>query len=509
MTQTPSRSDAAPPLLRRWWWLPIVLLSTILGVPRIFGEHWPSDSPYYQAIATEMARSGTWWSPMQGDLHYFNKPPLGFWIHGTLVAVFGDADWAARAPEAAFYVLTCLLVGWLARRLHGPGTGMLAGCILALTSEWVRCVGNFRLDFLHTLLLLTAAACWVKAFVPSERRASPLPWSIVAGVCIGLALMTKPLMGLAFPLLGLGWLWASGLLTRRAAALVVLGGVVGAIVALPWHASMLSLYGDAFARSYFWEQSFKRATGEMFHARPWYWYFQLIGGSRDVPESISPGLMLPIYLGALAGIAAVIARWRAGRARAGDALAALWTLVWFVSLCAFSGKQNFYLLVVHPGAAWLSAIAVAALAKRMVRSWSEWEVRRLARTGVVLMAAGLIWLLLVYPASVRRSLPRSLPADQLALIEFIENNRSKPMYNGALYYTEAAQIYLKSGVWPRSLVEWQPVAPDRVPAGALMIYREDQPASASADPADAEIFVVPIGGGTYTVRVRHAGAATK
>src|SRR2546428_9131620 len=40
-------------------------------------------------------------------------------------------------------------------------------------------------------------------------------------------------------------------LTRRAAALIVVSGVVGAVVALPWHASMLSLYGDAFARSYF------------------------------------------------------------------------------------------------------------------------------------------------------------------------------------------------------------------------------------------------------------------
>jgi 4-amino-4-deoxy-L-arabinose transferase-like glycosyltransferase len=499
--------------LRRWWWMPIALLSATIAAPRIFGEHWPSDAPYYQAIATEMAREGgsVWWSPMQGDLHYFNKPPLAFWIHGAMVAVFGDADWAARAPEAALYVLTCLLVGWLARRLHGPGVGMLGGCALALTSEWVRCIGNFRLEFLHTFLLLGAAACWVRACVPeaeSERAGGrAVAWSLAGGVCIGLALMTKPLIGLAFPVFGCAWLAASGLLTRRNAGLVMLSGICGAVVALPWHASMLALYGQDFSRAYFWEQSLRRATGEMFHARPADWYLRLIAGS--VPESIHPGLMAPIYLAALAGIVVVVTRWRRGRTRAGDALSLLWAAGWFGALCAFAGKQNYYLLVVHPGAAWLGAIAVAELGGRAARACSERRARAAAGVAAALSAVGFLAFAIVYVRSVSRRIERDLPPEQRALIEFIGANRGTPVYNGGLPYTEAALVYLKAGVWPRSLVEKMPVPPAQVPAGALMVYREDHPATSSADPADPEVFVAPVGGSMYTVRRRHGPDESK
>ncbi|HVU62641.1 MAG TPA: hypothetical protein VHC70_01600, partial [Phycisphaerales bacterium] len=328
-------------------------------------------------------------------------------------------------------------------------------------------------------------------------------WAIGAGVCIGGALMTKPLIGLGLPALGLAWLALAGMLTRRSAMIVLVSGAVGLLIALPWHVSMLAQYGESFSHVYFWEQSFQRATGERFHHRPWDWYFQLIAGRLD--ESINPGLMWPLYASAIAGLAVVAARWRSGVHRVGDALAAVWTLAWFIALCVFSAKQNYYLLVVHPGAAWLSAIAVAVGAKRVgavVRP-------ALARAAVVLAGVAAVAVAAVSSVKYVKDVPRSLPDDQRALVRFMAEHRGEAFYNGGLAYPEVALLYLKTGVWVRSLVEKAPVAPALVPSGALMVYREDHPASTSADPADPEVFNAPLGGGTYTVRRRHGDADVK
>src|ERR1051325_4086358 len=105
---------------RGWWVLPL-LVSCALAGPRLFGEHWPhSDAPYYQAIALRSVREGGWWTLMQGDLPYFNKPPLGFWAHSACVELFGERDWTFYLPDALWYVLACVLVGSVAARLSGP-----------------------------------------------------------------------------------------------------------------------------------------------------------------------------------------------------------------------------------------------------------------------------------------------------------------------------------------------------------------------------------------------------
>jgi len=468
-------------LLGRGWWTLPLLLSVSLALPRTFGPHWLADTPYYQAISAQMAREGTWWSPMQGGLHYFNKPPLDFWVHGLCARAFGDADWAAHAPDAAWYVLGCLLVGWLARRLHGPMLGVLAGCAMALTSDWVWRVSNFRLEFLHTLLLLSAVACWVEAFVEwgrsgegieRDKRGSAVRWCVLAGVCIGGALMTKPLIGLGLPVLGVAWLWASGLLTRRAAVLVGLSGLIGAAVAAPWHVSMFAMYGREFSGAYFFEQSLQRATGERFMVQPWWWYFK--HAVEGDPEAAPPWMMWPVYALAVAGLGVVM--WKRAcpigglsrERRAGDALAAVWTLTWLAALSVFASKRNYYVLVVHPGTAWLGAIAVGAVigfagrARPAVEAW----LRAAAVGG---LAAGVIIAVLGVREAVRAG-GGAGPAEREQLMAFLREHSARQIYNADLPYQTAALAYIKAGIWPRSLRERTPVARDEIPVGALMVF---------------------------------------
>ena len=500
---------------RGWWFLP-ALLAFSIALPWVFGERWYADTPYYQAIATQMVREGCWWSPMQGDLHYFNKPPLGFWTHAILIAGFGNPDWAVHAPEAVFYMLTVLLVAWLGKRLHGVPTGVLAGCAMALTNDWVWRISNYKLDFPHTLLLLAACACWVRAFVPEHaepggtgglppvsnagRRSTggkppvpPVMWCVLAGLCIGGALMVKPLMGLGLPLLGAAWLGLAGLWRADRVRGLALSAAVGTAVALPWHASMVWLHGRAFVQTYLLDQSMKRATGEMFEAQPWWWYFgHAVAGD---PDAAPPWTMWPIYGLALAGLAVVAWRWRraAGAGvRAGDALAAVWTIAWFSALSIFAGKHNYYVLVVHPGTAWLAGIACASLIAGMGRACGERFAVGLPRGAAVLGVLACAALLARTPHAVHKA-RRELPVPERdAFIASLRERPGLPVYNCALPYRMAALAYIQVGVWPRSVVEREPMAPELVPSGALMVYRRDmlgrKAFEKNLDPNDRVLF---------------------
>ncbi len=506
---TPRRFRPGRFLTQRGWWVLPLVLAIALATPWTFGARWYTDAPYYQAIATQMAREGgsTWLSPMQGDLPYFNKPPLAFWIHAVLVKAFGDADWAAHLPEAVCYALVCLQVGWLARRMHGSLTGFFAACAMALTSEWVVRVSNFKLDSLHTVLLLGAMMCWARAFVPhrgdaDRTTATPVRWCVLAGVCLGAALMTKPLYALALVPFALAWLWGSGLLTSRRAALVLLSGAIGAALAAPWHVWMVAHHGQAFVKAYIHEQTVQRALGEFHDHQSWDWYLRLIAGT--IAEAERPERMWPIYALALAGLGVVAWGWARGAlvsraARAGSILAAMWTVGWFVGLSLFGGKRNYYLMVVHPGTAWLAGLAIAegvrVLGRVSVERNGRWSIAvRCVRGAAVagLVASVILIVRLPWAVAEARRSQEAPERDEFMRYVREQHGHGEAIYDCGLSYRTASLTYIEAGVWPRALTERVGRTPHDVPVGGLMCYRADKLAEGSfgtyVDPADELLF---------------------
>ncbi len=506
-------------LLDRGWWALPLLLSVALAIPWVCGERWYSDASYYQAISTQMARETTWWSPMQGDLPYFNKPPLAFWMHGALVKVFGDADWAAHLPEGVAFVAVCLLTGWLARRFHGALVGVLAGCAMALTNDWIVRVSNFKLDLLHTMWLLGALACWVPVLFPAREAAAQTPqargrewaWMLGAGACIGAALMTKPLYAAGAGLIALLWLWLAGQWSVRRAVMVAASVGVGVLIAAPWHVSMCMSYGERFLHAYIHQQTVERAMGELHDRQPWYWYLQLIAGT--IGEAIEPRKMWVIYGLAIVGmIVASARRRRVGiPVRAGDALAVLWTVLWFVSLSLFGGKRNYYLLVLHPGTAWLAAIAMGWMIARAGDAIGRERVQGVLRVAAIAgLIAGVV-LLVRAPSLVAKGHRELSVPERNEFMAFIRSQHAagRAVYDCGLSYRIASLAYIQAGFWPRVPSERTGYTPAAVPAGGLMAYKSDMLEKGAfgtfVDPRDRLVFRSSPDG-QYTVHERYAGA---
>src|SRR4051812_17905305 len=206
------------------------LLLLMVTIPHLNQGDFRRDTGRYAAVGLSMWRDS---SPLRPQLNpetpYFEKPPLALCIHGFFLRVFGVHLTVARAPSilAAFGII--IFNGLIVRMLATRAEAMASGLVLALTYEFFRRTREISLDLWQLFFLMMAAFLVVRAAKSDKRQLLAL-----AGVPIGLALLCKPLVGLALlPILGF-WLV---LLGRRSwcAWLVFWTLPVALAVALPWH----------------------------------------------------------------------------------------------------------------------------------------------------------------------------------------------------------------------------------------------------------------------------------
>jgi 4-amino-4-deoxy-L-arabinose transferase-like glycosyltransferase len=227
---------------------PLVLAALLLFFPGIHSTPFRDpDEGLYGAIAREMVDRGDWLTPRFNGLPYLEKPPLYHWLTGLTYLAFGYSEWGARLWAALGALGTVILTALMGREAFGPKVGFMGGLICA-TSLGVFFYSRFvGVDPLFIAFLTMALFCtlrWV-------RRGGALP-VIGAYVGVALAVMTKGLLGLLFPVVIIG---GTILLLRHRLilrgfpwwGLVLLAGLV-----LPWHV-LVSRANPGFLRYYLLE----------------------------------------------------------------------------------------------------------------------------------------------------------------------------------------------------------------------------------------------------------------
>lgn len=485
-----------------WTYLAPLTLATALYLPGIFFPKWMTDGGLYAAVSLRMARTGEWWTPMQANATYFNKPPLAFWTHALFVRVLGEADWVLRLPNLLSALACVALLVSIVKRLHGPRVALLAGVLLALTAEYIWRISRFRLDYMHTALMLgcvrlavegTIGAC--QAPGPGVRPGMPpraKALLAVSGVPIGLAMLVKPIFGLLAIVLMALWvvLWRASTPSRANSPRPpwsVIGwlGVAAAgalATAAPWHLGMWLRHGDAFIERFFIGESLTRATGERFGREPWWWYLHyLIFNAGEVGQRlrIAAGA---VYWPVLACAVLALAWWALGRrlaprlSKRGGLLAQVYTFGLLVALSAFSDKRGWYLIPLYPGIAWIGAMWIAAVLPRGAMR-RVWRLSGVAGAGVLMLTIAL---------GLRFERGQARTPDLSGVIGFVEAHREGEFWNGSLHRYENSPIYIRTGVWPKLLEDpntgerWTPRA------GDYLVY--DLTRSPKPEPADRVVL---------------------
>ena len=319
--------------------------------------------------AAEMLRSGDWLvARYDGQPDLWNtKPPLLLWLQAASLHLLGYRMWAFRLPS----VLAALATAWLLYRfgrdaLGSRFVGSFAALILASSPGFngthVARSGDY--DAMLCLTLTAAALSWYQ--YAQQRQARRL-WQ------------------------GAGWL-ALGLLTKSAAALLLLPGVAAGLLLLPGGRGVLGqgrtygalalacgplalFYGlrEAAAPGYLAATWFNDWYGRLSHRvvtvnYPWWVYCQrlLFPGLLTWVLLLPAGIGMGIGAGPTAAVKQHFARF-----------ASVYSGVFLGLISAARTRLPWYSAPVYPMVALLCALGLEHLTRRALRTW-RWPRRAVA-----------------------------------------------------------------------------------------------------------------------------------
>ncbi|WKU46011.1 glycosyltransferase family 39 protein [Streptomyces sp. VNUA116] len=166
-----------------------------------------------------------------------DKPPAALWPMGLSVRLFGLGSWAILVPEALMGVAAVGVLYASVRRHFGEAAGLLAGAVFALTPVAALMFRFDNPDALLCLLMVCAVACVLRAL-----EAGRTAWLLLAGLCFGLAFLTKTLQAWLIlpPLAVLYAVCAPGRPLRRVGQLLLAGLVT--VVSGGWWVAVVELW---------------------------------------------------------------------------------------------------------------------------------------------------------------------------------------------------------------------------------------------------------------------------
>ncbi len=187
-------------------------LLTRLGGPRGL---WGDERTYIKSALAVLQGDPSWWPvPLW--------PPLYSRFLAGVLAISGNHQVAIIVVQTVLLFIAAAIFGDLVRRWTGAETAGMVAFLLMAGFPPLAAYSHFLWpEVLH--LFLALAAVWILVV----RRDSPL-WLFLAGIALGLALLTKSLLGPCVPVL----LAATFFGDHGPRRLFRLGIVVGAIVAI-------------------------------------------------------------------------------------------------------------------------------------------------------------------------------------------------------------------------------------------------------------------------------------
>ncbi len=225
---------------------------------------------------------------------WLHKPPLFLWQMALSIKLLGATEFAVRLPSVllvTFCVPLVYRIGWLA---VSERAGFFGAVLFAVAPTSLALVSG-RLFTDHndlTFLFYVTASIWAWLEYNRTRSAS---WAVVVGAFVGLAILTKYLVGLT----AIGG-WAVALAadreqrrSRRAYAHLILALLVAAALCVPW-----DVYTQlAFPAEHAWERGQShRHFWEVMEEHDGDAYFYL----RLLPSLFGPiAYLLPLGLVAL------------------------------------------------------------------------------------------------------------------------------------------------------------------------------------------------------------------
>ncbi len=267
---TPSKQGKAS------WWLDSFFILFLLGTLFFFllGSRplFVPDEGRYAEIAREMTASHNYLTPYLNYIKYFEKPILFYWLESLAIQLGGLNLWSLRSVNALLGLWGCLITYLTARQLYGRFTGLVSAFILGTSILYVVMARMISLDATVTVFIMASLYAFILGV--ESQKASHRRYFLYAAACTAaLAVLTKGLIGIVFPLMIIGtWISLLGE-WRSLKSLPILSSIfIFLLVVLPWHI-LVAQANPEFFHFYFIEQHILRYTHlGIGHYQP-FWFF--------------------------------------------------------------------------------------------------------------------------------------------------------------------------------------------------------------------------------------------
>lgn len=335
---------------------PVILL--ILSAALIFADLGtnkliPYDEAIYAKVSQNILKTDDWatlsWKTGQP---WFEKPPLYFWLSAFFLSFLPNfPELAVRLPSAMFGLSSVLLIYFFGKKLYGKVAGFISGLCLLTTFHFLYYSRLGMLDVACTFFITLSLYFY---FFASREAEKVKP--ILSGIFIGLAVMTKGVVGI-LPLIivfvcELTHLFRLILRDRRlfmnklavATVRLLVIFLASALVFLPWHVIAHRLHGQAFVNDYFGYHVLDRATLETENKTgPVYWYL--------IVMKVSMRLWFIVLIPAF--FFAVLKLIKSKSERSEIFAILVWFLVILISFSLSKTKLVWYIMPIYPAAALL------------------------------------------------------------------------------------------------------------------------------------------------------------
>jgi 4-amino-4-deoxy-L-arabinose transferase-like glycosyltransferase len=211
----------------------------------------------YAVVAREMLQRHDFVVPHMNGVRYLVRPPLHFWLVAATYTVLGQNAFSTRLPVALAMIGLVLLVHEFGRRFLSEQAGFYGGLITATSAGMFIFTRTMIPEAIYALQFTAIFYLFLRAWTGTlSHRAY---W--LASATCGLAVLTRGLIGLLFPLAAVvlfvtitrGWpRWRE--LRPFSSVLIFLA------VALPWHI-LAQLREPGFFHAYIVNEHVNRALG--------------------------------------------------------------------------------------------------------------------------------------------------------------------------------------------------------------------------------------------------------
>lgn len=208
--------------IHQYFYYTVIVLIGLLFFPRLADFGLFMDGSIYGTVAHNMAiGDGSFWQPMFHNYYalvgvnsaiFYEHPPLMFWIQSWFFKLFGDGFYVENFYGVIILLLHILTITFFFKDITKSKYSIFAVWPVLLLWYFVPTIlwstSQNMLD--NTLSLWTLLSVWASY---RAVRKDHFLWAILAGVLMGLAVLTKGPLGF-FPLTAIALLWLANFWTK-------------------------------------------------------------------------------------------------------------------------------------------------------------------------------------------------------------------------------------------------------------------------------------------------------